>query len=421
MICAQAHLMGLSLRHRNKSKVKLNRRRRWEAVLCTAVGASFAQTADAQQQFFAEWPAALQTDVERITRRSAAELSLYVKDLTTGAKYTHNASTPTYLASGIKVPVMMAVFRQLEKGELSMDAEVLYGPKAIRDGSPQLNLVEPRSKIAVSTLLEVMIQHSDNAAADMLINLVGLNAVNLGLVEEGIHGFGPITTLLEVRRLVYRNIDPDTEGLRVSDFFELGVTRPLDLRLLRLSELLEVEAGTFQPEHYQKGFQTYYRAGYNTAPLEAMGTLLGKLAKGEIVNPQRSQQMIEIMLGTKTGAHRFISGLPPNTPFAHKTGTQYRRICDFGVFYMKDDRPIVLAGCIKGGRTRKAAEEELSQVASRVYYHLSPPNSRSRLKNLRRSRTRAKPLAYSDGQFLAPGLRQFKKRGVRKFKRRPKR
>ena len=51
----------------------------------------------------APWPVHLQSVVVKETRRFDGELALVVKDLGSGLRYTHNAATPMYLASGIKI------------------------------------------------------------------------------------------------------------------------------------------------------------------------------------------------------------------------------------------------------------------------------------------------------------------------------
>ena len=56
---------------------------------------------------------------------------------------------------------------------------------------------------------------------------------------------------------------------------------------------------------------------------------------------------------------------------AHKTGTQYQRICDLGIMYVEPQRPVVLAACMKGG-SRAKGEELIALVARRTYELLAP-------------------------------------------------
>ena len=237
--------------------------------------------------------------------------------------------------------------------------------------------------MTVRLLLDAMIQHSDNAATDMLIRHVGLAAVNRALTKEGIFGFGPITTLLDVRRLVYREIDPRTSRFTPRDIFILGMAKTLEERMEKLAELIDEPPGTFTPAHYSQAFHRYYAEGHNTASVESMGELLERIALGKVISPRRSKEMIDIMLGTRTGSRRIRAGLPRDMRVAHKTGTQYRRIADFSVIYLGERRPIVFAVALKSSRSKKKSEEVIAQIVRRTTWHLTPPGRRSALTSPR--------------------------------------
>ncbi|MCB9653422.1 MAG: serine hydrolase [Deltaproteobacteria bacterium] len=324
------------------------------------------------------WQTGLQTDTIRAQRSFPGEIALLAKDLSTGQRYTFNAATPMYLASGIKLLVLAALFRQVEAGEINLDKEVTYAPKDVRDGAPLLNYTRVGAKLSIRTLAEAMIQRSDNAATDMIIERVGIEAVEQEVKNLDLLNVGRITTLLDVRRFVYRGIDRRLTSLSPMDIFELGVTRPLEARLDRVSEHLGEPAGKFTVADYVRAFDRYYAQGLNTAPVESMASFLEKLVAGQVVSPASSQAMLEIMLGTRTGRRRIRAGLPLGTALGHKTGTQFRRICDFGVFFMPDQRPIVLVVCVKGGRKRRA-EQIIARLAQRTYFQLTPPSERRRI------------------------------------------
>jgi beta-lactamase class A len=334
------------------------------------------------QDYFETWPAELQHDVTQLYRTFPGEITFAVKDLSTGVRYTHNSATPMYIASGIKIAVMVELFRQVRAKQISLDEEIVYGPMDVRDGAPVLSYLRPGTPVTIRLLLEAMINRSDNAATDMIMRRIGVPNVNKGLVKEGIFGFGPITTLLDVRKLVYKDIDPRAMHLSPNDLMLVGVAENIDGRLIKLAEILHEPPGVFARTDLERAYRNYYRTGYNTAPLDAMLVLLERLAKGKLVAPESSKQMLDVMMKTSTGPRRLRAGFPPNTPFAHKTGTQYQRICDFGVFYMSPERPIVIAACVKGGGSRRKAEDVLAYLAHRTYWHLTPPEKRRSLPEL---------------------------------------
>jgi beta-lactamase class A len=387
------------------------------ALLGVSVAMALASPAYADN-YFPTWPVALQSDTIRAARAYNGEFALYVKDLSTGTRYEFNAATPIYLASTVKLAVMIELFRQIESKQVSLEDELVYNPADVRDGAPLLSFLRVGTPISVQILLEAMIQQSDNAATDILIRHIGLDNVNRGLVKEGLFGFGPITTLLDVRRLMYQHIDPATADFTPQQIFQLGVLRPLDVRMQTLVELLDRPPGSLTKADWNRAFESYYELGYNTGPLEAIGGLLESLERGKIVNAARSRQMIEVMLGTQTGSQRMRAGLPPGTLVAHKTGTQYKRICDVGIFYMQNNRPIVFAACVKGGK-KHAAEEVIARLTRRTYYHLSPPSERKKLRFPADAAT-AMPEEFDEEfdeeeELLSPSL-QSKVKGIQKRK-----
>ena len=337
--------------------------------LTLALGVVGAPNARADD-YYPQWPRALQSDVLRIARGFPGEFALYVKDLSTGTRYTFNAATPMYLASGVKIPVMVALFRQIKARRASLAEELIYEESDQRDGSPVMNYAKFGTAMTVEGLLNAMIHNSDNAATDMVIRHIGIEEVNRGLVLEGIFGFGPITTLIDVRRAVYKNMSPKTLDFEPKQIFELAMAKPLSARLTKLAEFTGEPPGTFTPADYQRAYRRYYQSGYNSAPVEAMADLLERLVRGKVVSKSYSDQMMDVLHGTKTGTRRVRAGLPEGVLLAHKTGTQYRRVCDFGVFYMQDGRPIVFAVAVQGGKGPQAFGR--SRGAARATHLLAP-------------------------------------------------
>lgn len=334
------------------------------ALLALLLSPALAQ-ADAPH-FVPEWPVTLQSEVIRVTRGFEGEAMFFVKDLQSGVRYAHNAATPTYIASGVKLVFMVGLFRLIADGEASLDEELTYESSDVRDGAPVFNYLKVGTKIPLRVVLEAMVHQSDNAASDMIARRVGMDTINRTLIEEGITGFGPLTSLLDVRRLVYRLLDPRVDRLSPQDMRAIGFARTTEDRVIRLTDALGELPGTYTIPDVDRAFREYYRTGYNSATMEAVGTVLERIATGQLISPEASQAMIEVLLGTITGADRIKGKLPPGVQVAHKTGTQYQRICDFGIIYPEPDRPVVFAACTKGGGKRRA-EEVISTVARKAY------------------------------------------------------
>lgn len=349
-------------------------------LLCgLLVLAHAAKTEAAGGPFFPTWPAELQSSILKMYKNFRGELMLYVEDVPSGVVFEHNAATPTYIASVVKIPFMVELFRQIENGKISLDEDMVYTADDLRDGSPVFNYVKVGTPVRLRIVLEAMIQQSDNAASDMIARRVGIDRVNSGMKSIGYAGFGPITTLIDVRRLVYAQLDPRVNDLTPAQIRAIGFAKGNEARVLKITDLLGELPGTYSIPDIGQAFRRYYAAGYNSATMRQVGHVLRDLAKGKLVSPRASEQMIDVMLGTMTGPKRITSYLPPGTPVAHKTGTQYQRICDVGLIYVGKDHPVVFAACTKFQRARSQAEEMIARSARRTFELLAPPERRAQL------------------------------------------
>ena len=114
-----------------------------------------------------------------------------------GSVFQHNADEVFHAASTMKVPVMMEVFRQSEKNELSLDASVTIKNEfiSIQDGSPySLTPEEDSDKeiynligqpMTVRDLIVRMINKSSNLATNIVISIVKPEKVNKLMEEIG--------------------------------------------------------------------------------------------------------------------------------------------------------------------------------------------------------------------------------------------
>lgn len=315
----------------------------------------------------------------KAARSFPGDFALYVKDLNSGVAYSYNGDTPMYLASGVKIMMMAALFDALAEHKVKMEQALRFEQKDLRDGSPIFGYFKPGDTVPLRLALKAMIQNSDNTATDMVFGLLEPDAVAKTLRKERILGFGPVTSLLDVRRLVYERVDPDASKLSNEEVFELQITRPYRARMVLLAELLGHPAGRYGVRDYVRAYREYYEAGYNSASMRSVGVLLERLARGRLISRSASRTMLKIMKGTKTGTHRIRAGLPDHVELAHKTGTQYRRTVDLGIIYMSRRRPVVFAVSVEGAR-RRQAEALIADLTERAYYWLATPAQRRALK-----------------------------------------
>jgi beta-lactamase class A len=314
------------------------------------------------------WQENLQDRILTLDRKlkGEGEIGLYVKDLSSGEEYSFRAEEDWYLASGVKVPVAIELLKQVEDGKHSLDDNVGFEAGDLIDGSPILSGVRPGSWLSLRYLLEQMIIHSDNTATDLIIRQLGLAAVNRGTKEIS-PDFHPITTLSDVRRITYSGIYPKALELKNADILRLKAVKEKK-RVRALASILHEKAEDTQEKSVDSAFSAYYAKKLNSAPLRAYGLLLEKLANGEVLQPASRDLLIGVMERTATGIHRIRAGLRPEIVWAHKTGTQHGRVCDFGYAWPKSEpgRKVVIAACARRFSSRKRAERALRSAGEAI-------------------------------------------------------
>ncbi len=313
------------------------------------------------------WAELLKAELALLATRHTAGVGVYVRDLDTGAVVSHRGEERWYLASMVKVPVAMAVLRAVERGDFTLNTTLRLRAADYVDGAGSTNARPVGAALSVRYLIEQMIVHSDNTASDMLIDLVGVHAVN-ALVHELVPlGLERITTLADVRRHAYGYLTPEAAHLSGQDFLVLKQQRNDAERMQALARLLRVSPATFQRASVGDAFEAYYASGLNSGRLDAYADLLQALVDGRALSPAHTRYLLQVMERVQTGKGRIVAGLPATARFAHKTGTQRARTCDAGLITVprlgRDQRVLVVA-CTRGELSTVRSDAALREVGA---------------------------------------------------------
>ncbi|HAR35467.1 MAG TPA: serine hydrolase [Acidobacteria bacterium] len=115
-------------------------------------------------------------------------LGLAIKDLVTGKTIFINENEIFPQASSIKIAILMEVLKQAEENRLRLEDFVDLKPENKVGGGPILNFLgNPSLRLSVHDLCVLMIVLSDNTATNLLIDLVGMEAVNRRLQVLGLN------------------------------------------------------------------------------------------------------------------------------------------------------------------------------------------------------------------------------------------
>ena len=95
-----------------------------------------------------------------------------------------------------------------------------------------------------------------------------------------------------------------------------------------------------------------------------------KLAKGEVVSQEASQQMIDILLDQRFN-DIIPAYLPKEVKVAHKTGSITGVHHDSGIVYLPDGRQYVLVLLSKNLPDFDKGTEVLARVSEKIYQHMT--------------------------------------------------
>lgn len=316
------------------------------------------------------WQEQLEAEVQAIASRFDGRVGVLTEDLSGSGAYHHRAEEKYYLASVIKMLVMIEFFHQLDAGQIHLGEEIALTREMARDGAGRTSFLPPGSKRTLAWLLEEMMLESDNAATDILMQRLGLERINRMKEELGLKGMGPIITMLDVRRQVYSRLDPRAMALNNLDYIALWRKKKVADKLPLFARRIGEPRKPFTPAQYDQAFAEFYRSGINSASLVDLASLLRRLHGGDVLSPDLSRRMMELMERCHTGAERVKAGLPPGWKYAHKTGTQHKAICDAGIATRPDGEKVVLAICLDGFGRRAEAEQTMAALAAAITRHL---------------------------------------------------
>ena len=220
------------------------------------------------------------------------QTSWYLKDLTTGATSDRRGDVPVPSASTRKISIMMAALAAVHAGKLSLDQKVTVEAKYQDNDSGTFQHLTPGFWITFRDALVMMIIVSDNTSTGMVVDQVGLEAVqryceSLGM-KGTIHRFG-----------IPPRLGPDHTLDQVTS------TTPNDQGLL---------------------LELILRGTSDAAVAARLGSTTELVQLG-----------LDILTWQKLKT-RLPSLLPVGTKIAHKTGTGSRGYMDAGIIW-KNDRP----------------------------------------------------------------------------------
>ena len=121
----------------------------------------------------------LHSELTAIVEEYEGVAGIHVVDLTTGERFTVRDDLLFPQASAIKIPILLELFRRAEEEPEILGRRVTMTDEVRTGGSGVLQvLTDGGSALSLEDYAIYMIQHSDNTATNVLIDELGMDAVN---------------------------------------------------------------------------------------------------------------------------------------------------------------------------------------------------------------------------------------------------
>ncbi len=134
-------------------------------------------------------PTGLVGELDALTeeaRGGGGEMAISLRHVERQEAYDHVPDRPFIAASTIKLPILVALYDAAAAGRVRLDERVRLRDEDQVTGSGVLQLLTPGVRLPLRDLAELMITVSDNAATNMILERLGVEAVNACLDRLGL-------------------------------------------------------------------------------------------------------------------------------------------------------------------------------------------------------------------------------------------
>lgn len=123
---------------------------------------------------------------ELVQKEGSDSITLYFEFLNTGANISINPNLAVWPASWPKVPMALVAMKKIEKGEWTLDNELVLFEEDRDLKYGELFKKPIGTRLTIETLLREMLARSDNTAYKIFLRNIDFNELNKVIVEVGI-------------------------------------------------------------------------------------------------------------------------------------------------------------------------------------------------------------------------------------------
>lgn len=277
-------------------------------ILLAAAGAqSHSEKSGAKQQVL--WQK-LEASITQLDSNLDGVLGVAIEDLSTGQKYLLRQNEVFPQASSIKIAVLAELYRQTQEGKLNLNDTYTVNAADLVTDSPLMSSLTPGvTQVSLRQLAAMMVVVSDNSAANVLIDRVGMENIN---------------SLLDSLGLIHIRVRRKMMDLKAASQGRENIATPAD-----------------------------------------MLTLLENLYRGKVLNRDLTQEFFNL-LSTRKMDSFLARDLPEELKVANKSGMLEGVRNDSAVVFL-ENRPYIICVMTTFLRRERDGEEAISQISLDTY------------------------------------------------------
>ncbi len=235
--------------------------------------------------------------------------SLHALHLTSGDEFAFEADRPHVMASVVKVPLAVEFYAQVADGLVSSSDPVTLLPGARTPGPVGISQLADPVTMSLGDLAYLMLTISDNAAADALAHVVGIDKVNDRLTRIGCRNTEMVGTLQHM-------LDGLAAELGFGDYAQLSAAQRGELGAT-------ARAQSTDPDRIDRSQALDPRASSRTTARDAT-RLLGAIWDGTAAATWACERVRTVMAQQLT--RRLAPAVPDGWSLAAKSGGLFGRV-----------------------------------------------------------------------------------------------
>src|SRR5579864_3740941 len=185
-------------------------------------------------------PAAnLQKQLNKMAAHFHGKVGLYAINMKTGDTVAIEPDQPVQTASVIKLPIMVETFAEVAAGKRSLQDKLVLTKENQVPGSGILAQLQPGLELTLYDAVVLMMDLSDNTATNLVIDHIGIPAVNTRIKAMGLKD-----------TYLYKKVFKPAEGPMPPDQPKFGLGKTTAREMAEVMESVEgCAAGAKPPSH----------------------------------------------------------------------------------------------------------------------------------------------------------------------------